>query len=572
MRSIFVKVAAMVLLLGLVITGVGVSSVRESQAQDGESCVQLAAEALAEAQQACVDLGRGEVCYGHAGVAATLLSGGAASLSTTGDKLLVNDIENLITSAADLNTGEWGVAVLELPAGLAEESVHAVLFGDVAITRPTLTVSDHPTLAVFNRGGSPVNVRNGAAITYDVVGQLAAGEEAAADGRNEQGDWLRIQYSGGIAWVFTPLIGWDGDQSAVEPLQVLLPNDVTPVAQASEPFQSFTFAAGQPVCDAVPSGMLLQYTGEQAASVQINQVSLDFSDSTLLLTSNTNGELEIKVLAGSARITARGVPQDAEAGEVVGVSLGGEDGLTPLTAPQLQGDYAFSETAYAPIDLLPGKTACIVGLPTAEKRIVLRVGPGTQRGELGNMQDTGYSVLGWANDPDGSPWWQLDTGEQSSWVAQADVHTIGLCNEVAQVEAPPLVVAPPVVPAGENPVAGGTDFAPTANSVWQMIPGSDNMIGECTGAPAINFCDHLAAIGPTAGGVSWRGMEPNPYSMVRTQTNTYVYSGPNGTGTGTLSMILSFNSETSLNMTMSLVLSSEPNCQHVYYYSGTKNW
>jgi len=27
-----------------------------------------------------------------------------------------------------------------------------------------------------------------------------------------------------------------------------------------------------------------------------------------------------------------------------------------------------------------------------------------------------------------------------------------------------------------------------------------------------------------------------------------------------------------LNMTMSLVLSSEPNCQHVYYYTGTKNW
>jgi hypothetical protein len=148
---------------------------------------------------------------------------------------------------------------------------------------------------------------------------------------------------------------------------------------------------------------------------------------------------------------------------------------------------------------------------------------------------------------------------------------LGLCDPVAQVEPPPLVMVAPVAPAGENPVSS-VDYAPAANSVWQMIPGSDNLIGECSGAPAINFCDHLAAIGPTASGISWRGMEPTPYSLVRTQTNVYVYSGPNGAGTGTLSMTLSFSSATSLNMTMSLILNSEPNCQHVYYYTGTKNW
>ena len=43
-------------------------------------------------------------------------------------------------------------------------------------------------------------------------------------------------------------------------------------------------------------------------------------------------------------------------------------------------------------------------------------------------------------------------------------------------------------------------------------------------------------------------------------------------GKGTRLWPLTFTSATTLSMTMSLVLNSEPNCQHVYYYSGTKNW
>jgi hypothetical protein len=105
-----------------------------------------------------------------------------------------------------------------------------------------------------------------------------------------------------------------------------------------------------------------------------------------------------------------------------------------------------------------------------------------------------------------------------------------------------------------------------------MRPGSDNMTGECSGAPAINFCDHLAAIAPASGGLSWKGMEANPYFLSRIQPNVYAYTGPNVLGTGRVSMTLSFTSATTLTMTMSLVLTSEPNCQHVYYYTGTRNW
>jgi len=544
------------------------SSAPGAVAQEGDSCLQIAAQALADAQAACAANGRGEVCFGHAGVTAA-----GATLAASGDRAPVADLQTLATSPADPGTGDWGIALLHLSAGLPEGSaVTAILFGEAQIARPAQAAPDQPTLAVTNGRGSEINLRNGAATTYDLVGQLAPGEQATADGRNEQGDWVRIRFSGGIGWAFVPLIQWDGDQSAIDALPVLLPNDVTPPVVAGEPFQFFTLTTGAAACSAAPSGLLLQYSGEQPAQVQVNQVSLEFSDATLLITARASDRLSIRVLDGSSRVIARGVPEQAGEGEQVSVSLGGDDGLTPLEAPQGGGSYAFADVAYAPLALLPGSLVCRAGLPSDAGRVVLRVGPGTQRGELGDMSAASmYAVSGWANDPDGAPWWQLDTGTTPSWVAQADTRTLGDCAAVVQVEPPPLVLAPAAGASGGVPAAG-PDLAPTANSVWQMVPGSDNLTGQCTGAPAINFCDHLAAIAPISGGISWRGMEPSAYPLGQVQPNVYSYSGRNIQDTGQITLILTFSSDTALNMTMTLVLDSEPGCQHTYYYSGTKNW
>jgi hypothetical protein len=573
------RLCLVAVILAMVLTSVQTAPSLRVSAQDGDQCEQLADQARAAARSACGDLARGEACYAHAGVAAQGIDGAAVGLAAAGDRTSLASIQSLDTLAADPGTDQWGIAEMLLPADLPDEgdqAVTAVLFGDVRVTRPPQVESDRVTLDVYNGGGAEVNLRNGAGVTYDLVGQLQPGEQAVADGRNEQADWLRIQYAGGIAWVFTPLIGWDGDQSALNALDVLLPNDVTPAFQADgAPFQRFLLDTGESPCDAAPSGLLLQYAGEQAASLQVNQVTLEFSDATLLLTARSGETLEVRVLAGSSVVTARGISQETAVGEGAQISLGGDDGLTPTAAPVALRSYPFPDVAYVPLDLLPGSIPCMVGLSASSSTVALRVGPGEQRGELGNMSpNASYAVMGWAADPDGAAWWQLDTGAQTSWAAQAQVRALGACDAVAQVEPPPLVFAPPAVPTGGEgaPAAGGADFSPAANSVWQMVPGSDNMTGQCSGAPAINFCDHLAAITPAEGGIMWRGMEASPYYLTRVQPNVYAYSGPNVLGTGTVNMTLSFASDSTLNMTMSLTLSSEPDCQHIYYYSGTRNW
>lgn len=568
------------LLVVLIVSGIRFAPGSQVQAQGGDDpCTALAAQALTAAKPSCAGLAAGQACFGYAEVTATGSS--STTLAASGDKVALADLESLVTSAARPDASTWGLATVMLPAGLPQDSgqaVTAVLFGEAQIARPAQAVSNRPTLTVYNSGGAAVNLRNGAGVAYDLVGQLAPGEKVTADGRNEQGDWVRIQFSGGIGWVFVPVIRWDGDQSALDALDVLAPNDVTPPVQAGAPFQSFTLTTGsaavsEAACSAAPSGLLLQYKGDQAAQLQIDQVTLDFSDATLLLTAAANSSLDVKVLAGSSTVTARGVPQQAKTGEVVSVSLGGDDGLTPTDAPSGGRSYPFADVAYAPFDLLPANLSCRVGLPSKGTRVTLRVGPGANRGELGDMNaNATYAVTGWANDPDGAPWWQLDTASEPSWVAQADVHALGTCDRVAQVEAPPMVLAVPPAPTGAGAPAGGPDLAPTGNSVWEMVPGTDNLTGQCSGTPAINFCDHLAAIAPTASGITWRGMEPSPYPLTRVQPNVYSYSGPNIQGTGNVTMILTFSSDTALNMTMTVVLNSEPNCQHVYHYTGTRNW
>jgi uncharacterized protein YgiM (DUF1202 family) len=537
-----------------------------------DACSDLAALAQSQAQEFCADVARGSACYAHTGITVT---GENLTFAANGDTVDLAAVETLTTAAANPESGEWGVVKMMLPASLPEDSaVTAILFGEAQFSRPPEGQGDRPTLTVTNSGTAPVNLRDGAGTFYAVAGQLAPGESATAEGRNNMGDWVRIQFGDRLAWVFASLLTPDGD---INTLEVLPPDDLAPAVQSGEPLQSLQLTTGTeaPVCGAAPSGLLLQYTGEETARLIVNGVTLVFSDATLLVRAGANASLDVTALTGSATVSAHGGSQQISADTMAQVGLGGESGLIPVQMPTLVQSVAFATMSNVPVTLLPNAMTCMVGLPAPDAKAILRVGPGEQRGTLSNMDpNKSYTAIGWANDGSGAPWWQLDTGLQKSWVAQSEVGSLGACDAVAQVEAPPLVFAPPSAPpAGEGtPEETVDDYSPDGNSVWQMYPGSDNMSGTCSGTPAINFCDHLAAISPAQGGIMWKGMEASPYYLVRIQPNVYAYSGPNVLGTGTINMTLSFKSETEVTMTQSLTLTSEPDCQHVYNYTGTRNW
>jgi hypothetical protein len=146
----------------------------------------------------------------------------------------------------------------------------------------------------------------------------------------------------------------------------------------------------------------------------------------------------------------------------------------------------------------------------ANASVDLRVGPGANRGVYTSMTSGSYyGVLGKKTVSDGTLWWRLDTNTGDAnelWVADADVETTGGCDQVADVDAPPLIFArppappPTAVPASGGEAAGGESSGgeaagseePTAdpsqipaNGNWFMSVSPDFM-GSCEGGETVH--------------------------------------------------------------------------------------
>jgi hypothetical protein len=233
-----------------------------------------------------------------------------------------------------------------------------------------------------------------------------------------------------------------------------------------------------------------------------------------------------------------------------------------------------------PINALPEAMPCTVGLPADSKgRVAVRVGPGEERGSLFFMDtNSSYPVKGWANDANGAPWWKIDAeGRDQAWVAQAAVHSLGACDQVAKADIPPVIAAPPPdtgntggadsASAGDS---GSQGFAPTTQTIWDVTPGIDKLVGDCANVAPINYCPSLVALTPRGSGLMYKGQELSPYYMARVRENVYAYSGaaPEALGPGRIKLTLVFTSQTTWTITRILTLNEAPACQHVYTFTG----
>lgn len=529
-------------------------------AQEPTSCSLLLETVIGVVSEFCGDLAPGEVCLGSL---PSSLNGGDASFAEVGDIVSLVDIVSLSTGAPNLDEETWGVTVLrtalDLPAD-AETSLSLVLFGDAELTNLVEPGAEAaPTVTLQNAAGYPVNLRLGGGTNFPVGGTLDEDITVVADGRNAGGDWYRIQTEAGLLWVYRDLVTLvDGD---VNMLQTLEANDILPTYSESMQNLNLMTTADTPVCGGASAGLLLQLAGEDMVHLRINGADLAFSTATLLVQNASEESMDILVLDGAASVSANGIGMSADAGARVELLFDGE------TNPIVHQAYRFGAVEGAPLDVLPSDVVCTAGLPEVGDEVTLYTGPGDAYGVLTNMDpDLHYVVDGQLVDEDNTTWYHLDVaGYARAWVQQDDVHTVGLCTDLAEVEAPPITAGP----AGG---AAGTGFVPAGQSVWQSDPGLDNLSGTCNG-PAIAFCAHLVAIQPNAdGSLSWRGQEPQPYTLYAAGENTYSYSGRNNQGNGNIQLNLTFTSENSWSMTMVQVYDNDPACNHTFYYTASRGW
>lgn len=105
---------------------------------EAEACPEIVREALLTSKELCEQTGRNQACYGH-----SLLEAQPQpdiqefNFENEGDVVDLIDLQGLRLEGMDLESGNWGVAMLRLQASLPDteikDNVTVLLFGDVEI-------------------------------------------------------------------------------------------------------------------------------------------------------------------------------------------------------------------------------------------------------------------------------------------------------------------------------------------------------------------------------------------------------------------------------------------------------
>jgi hypothetical protein len=550
-----------------------------ASASAATTCRALADDALATIPKMCggQDADKtNSVCYGYESIQVKSAGADTSAFSAKGQRIDLAGIAALMTSPADIETGTWGVALVNIQAGLpaGNAPLRAILFGEATLTSVVKADTGNAVLLpVKTIDEDPVLLRAAASPNEPQVTRLQAGQkDAVADGRNAAGTWVRVR----LATDKTTLVGWanalqvkvTGD---IKTLPVLDDRDVTPAFLYTAPLQAFTLVTGsKTACPEASAGLILQLSGKETARLLVNGAEVSFSTATLLLRAIAKDSLDVMVISGAAAVRAAGAEVALDAGSATKVRLGGTDGLTANAAPKAATKYPFAAVAGLPATALNGGLPCMAGAATATARVNIKTGPGNKEySTLSTLRaDQTYLVAGWAADSAGAHWWKLASeAKQENWVEQAAVRTVGMCDAVAKAESAQAASA-------SSGSTGGTTgavprgFAPTTQTIWDVVPTQDKLVGECTRG-ALNYCPLMVALKPEGNAISYRGAELQPYRLNFVRENVYSYSGRNTLGDGKVNMTLTFTSPTTLVVNQAITLDVEPKCQHTYIFTAT---
>jgi uncharacterized protein YraI len=423
-------------------------SVAAAQVAD---CAAQVTAVIESAREACSNLGMNELCYGSSPVNIQSLPNVRLDFSEPGDMVDPALIESF---DLDITDGSFGIAVTRFRTLLIDESVTLVAFGDVTVQNNRNVPSDYILLPVSVSTAEGANIREEPSPDAVVVDQLLVGETTNADGRTEDGAWLRLIRRG---WVSAEVVRSDYDLSLLK----VLPPEPHSVEVVSENFgksprtmQTFRVYAEpqESGCEQIPdSGVLIQTAGNTDEAL----LSVNFDTwvlrGTALIQGTFGDKTTVSVLEGEAFIHLITIP----AGQRFTYWL--EDSRYEYeTAP----DYDYVRARYLPLSLLPRE----IELPFSLGGVIFPFTPGT--GFLETIPADGTCTVVWAGDvnlragpgtdypirqgvpggyyaepdaravgTDGRVWWRL---ADEIWIAADTTVGGGACAALPLVEPPPL--------------------------------------------------------------------------------------------------------------------------------------
>ncbi len=119
------------------------------------ACTLLVDQAESRVQSVCDALGRNQACYGNQTVEVDFQPGSNLVFNASGDVVDLLSVRRVSTTPLDLQTQDWGIAVLKaqanLPQALPGENVTFILFNDTSVENPS---PDMRAVVVSTRIGS----------------------------------------------------------------------------------------------------------------------------------------------------------------------------------------------------------------------------------------------------------------------------------------------------------------------------------------------------------------------------------------------------------------------------------
>jgi hypothetical protein len=334
-------------------------------------CPAIVSAALDTATNACAELGRNQACYGNVTLQATPRADAPAfTFEQAGDVVNVTDIESLRLSSMSLTDETWGVALMQLQANLPDtlpgQNVTVLLFGDVSLSSAADTLTE---LDVTANANANVRLRPTTAES-NVISSLTSGETITANGRLEDGSWVRIVLdaeTNEVGWVSADLVN---SETSLEILAIV---DADGALLYDAPMQAFYFSSGigdRPCSEAPDSGILIQTPqGVGTVILRINEVQIELG-STIYVQAG-GGFMTVSVVEGHAVLTSNGVSQTVPAGTFAQIPLD-SNGLAN-GAPTFPQGYSFSDLRALPVSVALPQTIRIASSIRGEPDIEVAI-------------------------------------------------------------------------------------------------------------------------------------------------------------------------------------------------------
>lgn len=235
-------------------------------------CENIVAQALHDLSRHCADLRRNSLCYAHSQVHASIAPNSSpVAFNEPGARASLARLQGLETSALDVDSGLWGLAVMNLQANLPwtrpGAGVLMLLAGDASLDHQLdLSRIDEIRQPLSTVALEPATRFSQAAIIAEELGQLQEDEIALVDARTAAGEWLRVVNEGTVSWV---------ERHQLAPLQAMAS---LPVVDAADPFalQALSFASSRELtdCDAAQPMLAIQTPDASGVNLTVNGVDI----------------------------------------------------------------------------------------------------------------------------------------------------------------------------------------------------------------------------------------------------------------------------------------------------------